>query len=83
MATKAIVNLDDMKVLDGVIQADISVLYADGAQMAELATQKVFGTIPVGLTEGGITSQLKTIASGMLSEFAGLTIQTAEIVRGK
>ena len=82
MATKAIVNLDGMKVLDGSLQADISIFHEQGT-MKELAVQKVFGTIPSGLSETGITNQLKTIASGALLEFAGLTITTAEIVRGK
>ena len=82
MATKAIVDLRDLKVLDGTIVAEISVLYEQG-EMKEIATQKVFGTIPTGLTDSSVTNQLKSIASGLLLEFAGLTITTAEIVRGR
>jgi len=82
MATKAIVDLKNIKVLDSVIEVEILIVYEQGG-IKEIGIQKVFGTIPVGLTETGITNQLKTIASGALLEFAGLTIQTSEIVRGR
>jgi hypothetical protein len=82
MATKAIVDLKDLKVLDGTIVVEISVLYEQG-EMKEISTQKVFGTIPTGLTDSSVTTQLKSIASGLLLEFAGLTITPAEIVRGR
>lgn len=81
MATQATVWLRNLQVQGGAFMADVVVVHDPGGGLVELATQKTFGVIPVGLTDSGVTAQLKAIAAGVLLEFAGRTVATADIVR--